>query len=62
MRRFNKDIEKLKKSIEDYDKLQDKIEDMKNAEVKKLIFDKYLLQIENEKQKNNTINSYFMKK
>jgi DNA polymerase elongation subunit (family B) len=62
LRRFNKDIEKLKNSIEDYDKLQDKIEDMKNAEVKKLIFDKYLLQIENEKQKNNTINSYFTKK
>ena len=62
IRRFNKDIEKLKNSIDDYDKLQDKIEDMKNAEVKKLIFDKYLLQIENEKQKNNTINSYFMKR
>jgi len=62
LRRFNKDIEKLKSSIEDYDKLQDKIEDMKNAEVKKLIFDKYLLQIENEKQKNNTINSYFTKR
>jgi hypothetical protein len=47
---------------EDLKELQDKIEDMKNAEVKKLIFDKYLLQIENEKQKNNTINSYFTKR
>jgi len=61
IRRFDKDIERVTKSITDLDKLNDKIEDMKNAEVKKLIFDKYLLQIENDKQKNNTIGSYFKK-
>jgi DNA polymerase elongation subunit (family B) len=61
IRRFDKEIEKVKRTIVDFDKLNDKIQDMKNAEVKKLIFDKYLLQIENDKQKNNTIGSYFKK-
>ena len=59
LRKFERDVEKLRCTIKDPDMLNDKIDRMKNDEVKKLIFDKYLLQIENEKQKNATIVGYF---
>ena len=59
LRKFERETQKLKSTIKDEDVLNDKIDKMKNDEVKKLIFDKYLLQIENDKQKNNTIGCYF---
>ena len=59
LRKFEREVEKLRITIKDPDALNDKIDRMKNDEIKKLIFDKYLLQMENDRQKNNTIGSYF---
>ena len=59
LRKFEREVEKLRITIKDHDALNDKIDRMKNDEIKKLIFDKYLLQMENDRQKNNTIGSYF---
>jgi hypothetical protein len=44
------------------EKFQDKLEQLRNKEVKALLFDEYLRVINNEVQGNQSIKSYFMKK
>ena len=39
---YNKTVKDLEKTIDDADKLEKKIEKLRNDEVKKLLFDKYL--------------------
>ena len=59
--RFKKEIDVLRQTIEE-DKFQDKLEKMKNAEVKILLFDKYLRETNNEKQGNQSLTKFFGKK
>jgi DNA polymerase elongation subunit (family B) len=62
--KYKKEIETLKKKYnnpEDYEKLQGKIDDLRNKEVKTLLFDSYLRETNNEKQGNKSITSFFIK-
>ena len=52
-------IETLKNSYDDPDKLEDKINDLKNKEVKALLFDKYLRVTYNRKNNMKDITSFF---
>ena len=57
---FNMKIETLKNTIDEPDKLQAKIDDLRNKEVKALLFDKYLRETENMKNNMKSIKSFFM--
>jgi len=57
---FNMKIETLKNTIDEPDKLQAKIDDLRNKEVKTLLFDKYLRETENMKNNMKSIKSFFM--
>ena len=52
-------LETLKNSIDDEDKLQTKIQDLKNKEVKILLFDKYLRETDNTKNNLQNITKFF---
>jgi lipoate synthase len=55
-------VELLKKKYsDDNEKLKDKIDDLRNKEVKVLLFDKYLRETNNEKQGVKSITNFFMK-
>jgi len=58
---FKKEIESLKKnySEEDYEKFESKTEQLRNKEVKVLLFDKYLRETNNEKEGNQSIVKFF---
>jgi DNA polymerase elongation subunit (family B) len=58
---FKRDLEGLRKSTEP-DKLEDKIETLKNKEVKILLFDDYLRQTNNVKAGNQSLAKWFIKK
>ena len=58
-RNFQMKIETLKNSYDDPDKLEDKINDLKNKEVKALLFDKYLRVTDNRKNNMKDITSFF---
>jgi hypothetical protein len=45
----------------DYDKYKKKETDIKNKEVKIILFDKFLRVVDNEKMGNRAITSYFSK-
>jgi DNA polymerase elongation subunit (family B) len=51
----------VKKYSHDPEKCQDKIDDLRNKEIKTLLFDKYLRETNNEKQGVKSITSFFMK-
>jgi len=51
----------VKKYSDDPEKCQDKIDDLRNKEIKALLFDKYLRETNNEKQGVKSITSFFMK-
>ena len=62
MAKYKKELEVLKNKYNDpseREKLEDKIEDLRNKEVKTLLFDKYLRETNNEKQGNKSITSFF---
>ena len=61
MIQFRKDIETLKRSTEP-DKLEEKIDNLKNKEVKVLLFDDYLRKTNNEKLGNQSITKWFKSK
>ena len=56
---FQMKIDTLKHTIDDEDKLTTKIDDLRNKEVKILLFDKYLRQTDNMKNNMKNITSYF---
>ena len=58
---FKRDIEALHKSC-DLEKIDDKIETLKNKEVKLLLFDDYLRKTNNEKMGNQSLTKWFTKK
>ncbi len=59
--KLNMEIKKLKKTI-DPEKLDDKIESLKNKEVKALLFDEFLRESNNQKEGNAVVTSFFKKK
>ena len=61
IKKFQKDLDLLKNTIEDQDKLDDKINKIKEKEVKILIFDKYFRETNNVKEGNNSLTKYFEK-
>jgi DNA polymerase elongation subunit (family B) len=59
--KFKKEIETLRKSC-DPDKVEDKVEQTRNKEVKALLFDEYLRVTNNEKEGNQSLTKFFGKK
>jgi DNA polymerase elongation subunit (family B) len=59
--RFKKEIEALRKTC-DPDKFEDKLEQLKNKEIKALLFDDYLRVTNNEKEGNQSLDKFFGKK
>ena len=58
--KFKKDIELLRKNT-DPEKFEDKLEQMRNKEVKTLLFDEYLRETNNEKSGNQSLTKFFKK-
>ena len=56
---FQMKIDTLKQTIDDEDKLANKISDARNKEVKSLLFDKYLRETDNMKNNMKSITSFF---
>ena len=56
--KFKKEVQELKKATPE-DKFEDKLEKLKNAEVKILLFDEFLRETNNQKQGNRPITSVF---
>jgi len=52
-------VDTLKNTIDDADKLTAKIDDLRHKEVKLLLFDKYLRETDNMKNKMKSITSFF---
>ena len=61
IKKYKNDVDVLMRVTEE-EKFQDKLEQLRNKEVKALLFDEYLRVINNEVQGNQSIKSYFMKK
>jgi DNA polymerase elongation subunit (family B) len=59
--KFKKEIENLRKTV-DEDKFSDKLEQLKNKEVKILLFDEYLRETINEKEGVQSLTKFFVKK
>jgi hypothetical protein len=51
----------LRARLEDDDKFEDKLEQLKNKEVKALLFDEYLRTTNNLKEGNQSLFNYFVK-
>ena len=60
-RKFKKEIDVLRSNCEE-EKFDDKLEQLKNKEVKALLFDEYLRETNNEKAGNQSLTKYFVKK
>ena len=60
---FRKEMEMVKKSFleEEKEKMENKIEQLRNKEVKVLLFDKYLRETNNEKEGNQSLTKFFLK-
>ena len=58
-RNFQMQVDTLKNTIDDADKLTAKIDDLRHKEVKALLFDKYLRETDNMKNKMKSITSFF---
>jgi DNA polymerase elongation subunit (family B) len=59
--KFKRDTELLKKACCDNETYQNKLEDLKNKEVKVLLFDEFLRETNNEKNGNQTLSKFFSK-
>ena len=58
-RNFEMKIETLKNTMDDEVKLQNKINDLRNKEVKTILFDKYLIETDNQSNGNQSIKNFF---
>ena len=59
--KFRKEVETTRKNVEP-DKFEDKLEQLKNKEVKMLLFDEYLRETNNEKEGMQSLTKFFGKK
>ena len=57
--KFKREIDVLRKTIEDPKKFDEKLSKMKDKEVKVLIFDKFLRETNNSKEGNQSIKRFF---
>ena len=57
--KFKRECEKVKIENLEEDKYLSKIETMKNKEIKILLFDEFLRETNNSKEKNSTITKFF---
>jgi hypothetical protein len=60
-KKFKKEIDVLRANCQE-DKFEDKLEQLKNKEVKALLFDEYLRETNNEKTGNQSLTKFFGKK
>jgi DNA polymerase elongation subunit (family B) len=60
-KKFKNEVEMLRKNTEE-DKFEDKLEQLKNKEVKALLFDEYLRETNNEKSGLQSLTKYLIKK
>ena len=61
--KYNKDVKALKeKYIDDEDKFNEKLEEFRCKEIKALLFDEYLRETNNEKEGNQSLSKFFVKK
>jgi DNA polymerase elongation subunit (family B) len=60
-RKFKKEIDILRKTL-DNDKFEEKLEQLKNKEIKALLFDDYLRETNNEKEGLQSLTKYLIKK
>jgi len=58
--KYKKDVEKLKSSTPE-DKFESKLDQLKNKEVKIMLFDEYLRETNNEKEGNQSVMKFFQK-
>jgi hypothetical protein len=58
-KQFTTRVEKMKYKYEDMEKYQKKVQDMRNKEIKALIFDEFVRQCDNIKNNQNTMFKYF---
>ena len=58
---FKREVNSLRKST-DPDKFEDKLEELKNKEVKTLLFDEYLRESKNKKESQQSVTHFFKKK
>ena len=56
--KFKKEVEALKKTIAE-SKFEEKLEDMKEKEIKILLFDEFLRETNNQKENNQPLTWYF---
>ena len=57
---YKKEVESIKKKYNnDLEKCESKIDDLRNKEIKTLLFDKYLRETNNEKQGVKSITNFF---
>jgi len=61
-KKFQKEIDLLRKSMDDEEKFETKLEQLKNKEVKALLFDEYLRETNNEKNRVQSLTKFFDKK
>ena len=61
LKKFRSEVESLRARLEDDDKFEDKLEQLKNKEVKALLFDEYLRTTNNLKEGNQSLFNYFVK-
>jgi hypothetical protein len=59
--KFRKEVDALRKKT-DPEKFDDKLNDLKDKEIKVLLFDEYLRETNNEKQGNQSLTKYFKAK
>lgn len=59
--KFKREVDSLRKSV-DPEKFEEKLEQLKNKEVKILLFDEYLRETNNEKEGVQSLHNYFVKK
>jgi len=63
IKKYLKDVESLKeKYLNDKDDFEEKLEEMRCKEIKSLLFDEYLRETNNEKEGNQSVDKYFVKK
>ena len=61
-KKFKKEIEQLRKEVDDNEKFEEKLETLRCKEIKVLLFDEYLREINNKKNGNQNIIEFFVEK
>ena len=60
--KFKKEIEHLRETTENDEKFQDKLDKLRNKEVKTLLFDEFLRETNNQKESNQAVTKFFGKR